>query len=78
MKIRINEYGLNFILNHTSNEYTLQGVYNVNSYIGTISDLSQVFLAIYEIPTQSAIYTGSENIEITDNQIIIEFSNKNK
>ena len=33
----INEYGLEFILHNTSNEYTLQGVYNANSYIGSIT-----------------------------------------
>ena len=38
----INEFCLGFILNNTSNEYTLQGVYNVNSYIGSITELSQV------------------------------------
>ena len=44
----INAYGLEFILNNTSNEYTLQGVYNANSYIGIITELSQVSLAIYD------------------------------
>ena len=39
----INEYGLEFILNNTSNEYTLQGVYNANGFIGSITELSQVF-----------------------------------
>ena len=28
----INDYGLEFTLNNTSNEYTLQGVYNANSH----------------------------------------------
>ena len=39
----VNDYNLEFILNNTSNEYTLQGVYNANSYIGSITELSQVF-----------------------------------
>ena len=69
----VNEYGFGFILNSTINGYTLQGVYNANSYIGTTSDLPQIFLAIYEIQTQSAIYTGSENIDITCNQISLNF-----
>ena len=33
----INAYGLEFILNNTSNEYDLQSVYNGNSYIGIIT-----------------------------------------
>ena len=33
----INNYGLYFILNNTSNEYDLQSVYNGNSYIGAIT-----------------------------------------
>ena len=42
----INGYNLEFILNNTSNEYTLQGIYNANSYIGSITELQRVFLAI--------------------------------
>ena len=46
---RINGYNLEFILNNTSNEYTLQGVYKANSYPGTNTSLQQVFfLAIYD------------------------------
>ena len=41
----INNYGLEFILNNTSNEYDLQSVYNGNSYIGIITDLPQVFFS---------------------------------
>ena len=40
----IDNYGSELILNNTSNEYTLQGVYNANSYIGSITELSQVFV----------------------------------
>ena len=58
-----------FILNNTSNEYALQPVNNGNSYIGIITDLSQVFLAIYDISISPSTYTGSENIDITNNRI---------
>ena len=46
-KNSVNNYGLAFILNNTSNEYDLQSVYNGNGFLGTITDLQQVFLAIY-------------------------------
>ena len=69
----INEYGLEFILNTTSNEYTIQGVYNANSYIGIITELSQVFLAIYDISISPSTHTGSENIDITNNEISLTF-----
>ena len=65
----MNAYGLEFTLNNTSNEYTLQGVYNANSHIGTITDLSQVFLAIYDTTVSPQTYTGPENIDITNNEI---------
>ena len=67
----VNEYGLAFILNNTSNEYTLQGVYNANSYIGSITELSQVSLAIYDTTVSPQTYTGSGNIDITSNGIPI-------
>lgn len=44
----INNYGLEFMLNNTSNVYDLQSVYNGNSFIGIITELSQVFLALYD------------------------------
>ena len=69
----INAYGLEFILNNTSNEYTLQGVYNANSYIGQITALSQVFLAIYDTSISPSTYTGSENIDITNNEMSLNF-----
>ena len=74
----INNYGLEFILNNTSTEYTLQGVYNANSYIGSITELSQVFLAIYDTETSPHNYTGSENIDITVKPDIIKVSIKSK
>jgi len=69
----INAYGLEFILNNTSNEYDLQSVYNGNSYIGIITELSQVFLALYDISVSPSTYTGSENIDITNNEISLNF-----
>ena len=64
-------YDLELILNNTSNEHTLQGVYTANSYIGTINTLQDVYLAIYDTSISPTTYTGSENIVITDNQISI-------
>ena len=69
----INDYGLGFILNNTSNEYDLQSVYNGNSYIGMITELPQVFLAIYDTTVSPSTYTGSENIDITNNEISLNF-----
>ena len=63
------DYNFEFILNSTSNEYTLQGVYTANGFIGSISELQQVFLAIYDTGISSYTYTGSENINITNNEI---------
>ena len=48
----INDYTFGCILNNTNNEYTLQGVYNANSYIGVITSLQDVYLAIYDINAQ--------------------------
>ena len=69
----MNNYDFGFILNNTSNEYDLQSVYNGNSYIGIITELSQVFLTIYDTSVSPHTYTGSENIDITDNQISLSF-----
>ena len=69
----INAYGLEFILNNTSNEYDLQSVYNGNGFLGIITELSQVFLAIYDTETTPYNYIGSENIDITANQISLSF-----
>ena len=72
----INDYYLEFTLNKTSNDYTLQGGYNANSYIGSTTELPQVFLAIYDTTLSPYYYTGSENIGITDNQISLTFPSK--
>ena len=49
----------NILLNGTSNEYDLQSVYKANIFIGAITDLSQVFVAIYDTNIQPSTYTGS-------------------
>ena len=73
----INDYGLEFILNNSSNEYTLQGAYNGNSYIGSINALQDVYLAMYGTTVSPQTYTGSENIDITINEISLNFPLKN-
>ena len=60
---------LEYILNNTSNEYDLQSVYNGNGFLGITSDLSQVYLTMYDTTVSPYTYTGSENIDITNNQI---------
>jgi hypothetical protein len=69
----LNPFGLEFVLNNTSNEYTLQSVYTTNSHIGTITELQDIYLALYDTNTNPHSYTGSENIDITDNQISLTF-----
>ena len=60
-------------MNNTSNEYTLQGVFNANGFIGSATELSHVFLAIYDTEVFPQTYTGSENIDITNNDISLDF-----
>ena len=69
----LNNYDLESKLNNTSNEYDLQSVYNGNGFLGIITNLQQVFLAIYDTGMSSHTYTGSENMDITDNQIPLNF-----
>ena len=69
----INTYDLEFILNGTSNEYDLPSVYIVNGIIVIITELQQVFLAIYDTGIIPCSHTGSETIDITDNQIPLNF-----
>ena len=64
------------ILTNTNKEHDLQSVYNGNGFICTIAELSQVYLAIYDIPIEPITYTSSENIDITNNQISLPFSIK--
>ena len=64
-------YGLELILNGTSNEYDLQSLYNGNSFIGIITELSQVYLAMYDTGISPYTYTGSENIGIPNNAMLV-------
>ena len=61
------------MLNNTSNGYTIQGVYTANGLIGSVNELQQVFLAIYDTGISSYTYTGSENMNITNNEISLTF-----
>ena len=72
MKIRLMIIVHN-LLSNTSNENDLQSVYNANSYLGTRTSLQQVFSAIYDTYIMPFSYTGSEHIDITDNQISLNF-----
>ena len=40
----------------------------------SITELQQVFLAIYSTTVFPHTYTGSENIDITDNRISLNFN----
>ena len=73
---RINNYDEDSIANGTSDEYDLQSVYNGNGLIGTITELSQVYLATYDTSAQPFVYTGSENIDTTHNQISLNCPTK--
>ena len=68
----ISDYTLEFILNNTSNEYTLQGVYAASGFIGSIAELQQVFVAIDDTAVFPHTYTGSGNIDITDKRISLK------
>lgn len=61
------------MLDGTSNEYDLHSVYNGRGFIGVITDLSQVVLAIYDANIQPFTYTGSEDIDITNNPVSLNF-----
>ena len=39
----INDYNLEFISNNTSNVYTVQGVYTANGFIGSVTELPNIF-----------------------------------
>ena len=68
----INSYNLESILNANSNEYDLQSVYNGNGFIGLLSDLPQIALAIYDTNIQPFTYTGSESLGTTNNQVSLK------
>ena len=61
------------MLNGTSDEYDLQSVYDGNGFLGITSDLSQVYLTMYDATVSPYTCTGSENITITYNEISLTF-----
>ena len=63
-------------LNGTSNEYDLQSVYTGKNIVGAITELSQVCLTICDTNIQPFTYTGSRNIDITDNQVSLKLPAK--
>ena len=69
----LNNYDLEFILKYTSNEYDLQSVYNGYGFLGIVTSLQQVFLAMCGTGFSSYTYTVSEHINITNNQISLTF-----
>ena len=73
MQIVLNIIVCNPFFNGTSMEYDLQPVYDNKGFIGVITELSQVCLAIYDIPIEPVTYTSSKNIDITSNQIPLHF-----
>ena len=48
-------------------------MYTANGFIGSITVLSQVYLSMYDTGIPSYTYTGSENINITNNEISLTF-----
>ena len=59
-------------------EFQMNTIYNQfimvrNGFLGIISDLSQVYLTMYGTGISSYTYAGSENIDITDNQISLTY-----
>ena len=48
--------------------------YNVNGFLGVVTELSQVCLAIYDTDIIPFPYTGSETSDITGNQIVLNCS----
>ena len=72
----INIYDSECISNGTSNGYDLQSVYNGDGFLGTRNDLSQVYLTMYDTTVSPYTDTGSENINVTDIQISLNFSIK--
>ena len=64
----------NLFLNNTSNEYTLQVVYDTNGFYRKYHRIITSILAIYDTTVPPYSYTGSGNIDITDDQISLSFS----
>jgi len=65
----LNPFKLEYILNNGSNEYTIHQVYIANSYIGTITELSQVFLAMYDSEVIIKDYYTKSEIDELDNEL---------
>lgn len=65
----LNNHDMEFILNGTSKEYDLQGIYSAKGFIGSITSLQYVYLAIYDTNIPPFTCTGTEHIDITCNQI---------
>ena len=51
-------------------------MYDASSVLGVITDLSQVYLAMYDTSLSPFTCTGSENIDITDNNISLNLPMK--
>ena len=69
----MHNHDLECILNGTSSEYDIQTFYNGNGFLGIITELPQVYLAIYGTHINPFSYTGSEHIDITYNNISSHF-----
>ena len=65
----LNPFKLEYILNNGSNEYTINQVYIANSYIGTITELSQVFLAMYDSEVIIKDYYTKSEIDDLDDEL---------
>ena len=65
-------------MNGTPNEYDLQSVYNGDGFVGIITELSQIYLAIYDTNAQPCVYTDIKNTDITYNPILFKFPNEDK
>ena len=62
-------FKLEYSLNNGSNEYTIHQVYIANSYIGTITELSHVFLAMYDSEVIIKDYYTKSEIDELDNEL---------
>ena len=65
----LNPFQLEYILNNGSNEYTIHQFYIANSYIGTITELSQVCLAMYDSEIIIKDYYTKSEIEEFDDEL---------
>ena len=51
---------------------------NCNGFIGIIPELPQAYLATSDTDAQPFVYTGSGNIDTTNNQLSLDFPIKKK